>query len=175
MLQFSKRSSSAWLPVAVNSLVDKALDLCLQDYNLSEKYDFRKIAVVKEYDPTDPSVPCSGQQIQQVAFNLMRNAAQAMAEAGVQNPAIILRTRIEGDCVVIEVEDNGPGMDEETRRKAFEPFFTTKGPGLGTGLGLSVSYFIVRENHGGEIEMDSAPGQGARFKVSLPLHDRRCQ
>jgi PAS domain S-box-containing protein len=175
MLQFSKRSSSAWLPVAVNSLVDKALDLCLQDYNLSEKYDFRKIAVVKEYDPADPSVPCSGQQIQQVAFNLMRNAAQAMAEAGVQNPVIILRTRIEGDCAVFEVEDNGPGMDEETRRKAFEPFFTTKGPGLGTGLGLSVSYFIVRENHGGEIEVDSAPGQGARFKVSLPLHDRRCQ
>jgi PAS domain S-box-containing protein len=168
MLEFSRRSSSAWLPVAVNALVEKALELCLQDYNLSERYDFKRISVIRELDEANPSVPCSAQQIQQVVFNILRNAAQAMAEAGTPEPSITVRTGVIADNVIIQVADNGPGMDEATRRKAFEPFFTTKEPGFGTGLGLSVSYFIVRENHGGEIDVDSEPGRGARFTVKLP-------
>jgi signal transduction histidine kinase len=68
-----------------------------------------------------------------------------------------------------EVEDNGPGMDERTRKRVFEPFFTTKGVGVGTGLGLSVSYFIIHENHGGRMSVESSPGKGARFIVHLPL------
>ncbi|MFP5222999.1 MAG: ATP-binding protein [Acidobacteriota bacterium] len=170
MLEFSRRSSSAWLPMSVNTLVEKALELCLQDYNLSESFDFRKIAIVREFDPQNPSVPCSSQQIQQVLFNILRNAAQAMSKT--TDPVITVRTGVEDDRVFIQVEDNGPGMDEATRRKVFEPFFTTKEPGLGTGLGMSVSYFIVRENHGGEIDVDSEPGKGARFMVKLPLKGR---
>ncbi|WP_243360651.1 ATP-binding protein [Fundidesulfovibrio terrae] len=174
MLEFSKRSSSAWLPVDVNAVVEKAVDLCLQDYNLSERYDFKRIEIRREFDSQTLSVPCSGPQIQQVVFNLLRNAAQAMAQAQTPGPAIVVRTRSDGECAIIEVEDNGPGMDESTRRKVFEPFFTTKSPGQGTGLGLSVSYFIVHENHGGEIEVESEPGRGARFLVKLPLRGRRC-
>ncbi len=170
MLEFSKRNASAWLPESVNSMLEKALELCLQDYNLADNYDFKHIAIVKDYDPDDPHVPCSVQQIQQVAFNLLRNAAQAMAAAGTPNPTITLVTRRTVGRVVIEVRDNGPGMDEAVRRKVFEPFFTTKSPGMGTGLGLSVTYFIVKENHGGDIEVESEPGKGARFVVSLPLN-----
>jgi len=175
MLEFSRRSSSAWLPVEVNALVEKALELCLQDYNLSEKYDFKRIVIHREFDAANPSVPCSAQQIQQVVFNILRNAAQAMAEAGTPEPSITVRTGKNDECVFIHVSDNGPGMDEATKRKVFEPFFTTKEPGLGTGLGMSVSYFIVRENHGGEIDVDSEPGKGARFTVRLPMKGGRCR
>ena len=71
--------------------------------------------------------------------------------------------------VRIEIEDNGPGMDEETRKRAFEPFFTTKEVGVGTGLGLSVSYFIVSENHNGLMSVESVKGFGSKFIIHLPV------
>jgi signal transduction histidine kinase len=71
---------------------------------------------------------------------------------------------------LMEVEDNGHGMTEEVRRRVFDPFFTTKEPGVGTGLGLSVSYMIVTRNHKGLMEVASTPGNGARFTVKLPLY-----
>ncbi len=74
---------------------------------------------------------------------------------------------------LIEVEDNGPGMDAETRKRVFEPFFTTKGVGLGTGLGLSVSYFIITENHGGSMGVESSPGMGACFSIRIPTERRQ--
>ena len=84
-------------------------------------------------------------------------------------PVIVLRTAFDGDRARIEVEDNGPGIPESVRKRIFEPFFTTKEVGVGTGLGLSVSFFIVTENHGGELSVESLPGQGARFIMRLPL------
>ena len=85
---------------------------------------------------------------------------------------MFLRTRPDGEFVRVEVEDNGPGMDSQTKRRVFEPFFTTKTVGVGTGLGLSVSYFIVTEQHKGTLEVESAPGEGARFIVRLPMLGR---
>ena len=70
---------------------------------------------------------------------------------------------------VIEIEDNGPGMTELVSRRVFEPFFTTREVGSGTGLGMSVSYSIITVNHGGQIDVWSEPGKGARFTISLPL------
>ena len=67
------------------------------------------------------------------------------------------------------VKDNGPGMDDATGKRVFEPFFTTKSPDQGTGLGLSVSYFIITENHNGKLSVESTPGQGAKFIMQLPL------
>ena len=84
-------------------------------------------------------------------------------------PTIVLRTRRTDHAVRIEVSDNGPGMTESVRRRVFEPFFTTKEPGAGTGLGLSVSYFIIATNHGGTICVESEPGKGATFSIELPL------
>ena len=71
--------------------------------------------------------------------------------------------------IIVEIKDNGPGMPDEIRRRIFEPFFTTKGKGLGTGLGLSVSYFIISENHKGTIAVESTPGKGTKFIIELPL------
>ncbi len=69
----------------------------------------------------------------------------------------------------VEIEDNGLGMDEDISKHIFEPFYTTKPVGTGTGLGMSVSYFIITENHGGTIEVESAPGKGAKFTIRLPF------
>ncbi|WP_243439638.1 PAS domain-containing sensor histidine kinase [Fundidesulfovibrio soli] len=166
MLDFSRRSESDNAPADMGALLDKTLALCSTDYDLKKKFDFRNIRIVREYDPELPDVPCSKTQIQQVVMNLLSNAAHSLM--GRPSPTITLRTAHENDAARIEVEDNGSGMDEATRRKVFEPFFTTKPVGEGTGLGLSVSYFIITSNHGGTLDVTSTPGQGSRFTIRLP-------
>jgi signal transduction histidine kinase len=104
-----------------------------------------------------------------VLLNLVTNAAQAMAEAGRPPFRLTLRTRRHGPQALMEVLDNGPGMDPATRARVFEPFFTTKPVGVGTGLGLSVSYFIITKQHGGSISVASVPGEGTCFRILLPL------
>ncbi|WP_243358857.1 two-component system sensor histidine kinase NtrB [Fundidesulfovibrio terrae] len=174
MLAFCRQGGSGNCPGDVAAILDKALALCASDYDLKKRYDFRHIRIVRDFAPGIPSVPCVEGQLEQVFMNIMRNAAQAMAERLEDAPAptIVLRTRLEPNNIRVEIEDNGPGMDEKTRRKAFEPFFTTKPPGVGTGLGLSVSYFIITSNHNGTIELESSPGRGARFVIRLPLTHR---
>jgi PAS domain S-box-containing protein len=171
MLEFSRKADGEKTPTDVNALLDKALDLSLNDYDLKKKYDFRKVLVERDYDPALPPVPCTANQVQQVLLNLVKNAAQAMkcCVEGAPPPKLILRTRLEKDHARIEVEDNGPGMPEEVRKRVFEPFFSTKPPGEGTGLGLSVSYYIVTSNHKGTFEVASRPGQGTTFIIRLPL------
>lgn len=115
--------------------------------------------------------PCTETEIEQVFLNILRNAAQAMAEAvpPIENPHVAIRALRLAKRARIEIEDNGPGMEPEISRRIFEPFFTTKPPGQGTGLGLSVSYFIVTKGHGGTMEVESVPGRGTRFIIELPL------
>jgi signal transduction histidine kinase len=114
-----------------------------------------------------PACRCSPNQLRQVFVNLIVNAIQAVGETS--GPGRIrLTTSFEDGQAVARVQDNGPGMSEETRERLFDPFFTTKSVGEGTGLGLSVSYEIVR-SHGGEIRVHSEPGAGAIFEVRLPI------
>ncbi len=170
MLQFSRRGPLELTPACLPELIDRALDLAASDYDIRKRYDFRRIEIVREYAPDLPAVPCSAPEIEQVLLNLLKNAAQALAGAErPEPPRIVVRTRREGAYARIEVEDNGPGMSEKVRRRVFEPFFTTKEAGVGTGLGLSVSYMIVTSNHKGTISAESEPGRGARFIVRLPL------
>jgi signal transduction histidine kinase len=145
------------------------VELAANDYDLKKKYDFRSISIIKDYEDI-PQVSMVSLEIEQVLLNLLKNAAQAMiANPTDRRPSITLRLRREDRYAVIEVEDNGPGMTEDIRRRVFEPFFTTKEPGVGTGLGLSVSYMIVTQNHKGLMEVQSTPGRGTVFKVSLPI------
>jgi two-component system sensor histidine kinase HupT/HoxJ len=104
-------------------------------------------------------------QIHSVIGNLIDNALDAVRD--VAEPRILIETRGEGDMAIVEVTDNGRGVSEAIRGRIFEPFFTTKQVGEGTGLGLWISYSIVRE-HGGAIGFDNPPGGGARFTVRLP-------
>jgi polar amino acid transport system substrate-binding protein len=167
MLEFSRASTKNSTRTDLNLLLDKAVELCATDYDLKKKYDFRNIQIIKNYSTALPLVVCSDTQIQQVFINLLANSAQAMAAT--PSPTIVLSTAVSGDWARIEIQDNGPGMNEDLRKRAFEPFFTTKPVGEGTGLGLSVSYFIIVNNHHGSIELNSQPGRGARFVIRLPL------
>ncbi|MFP5221540.1 MAG: PAS domain-containing protein [Acidobacteriota bacterium] len=171
MLEFSRRSESTVAPADLAELIEKALELASNDYDLKRKYDFRRIEIVRDF-PAEPVIAgCTKTEIEQVVLNLIKNAAQALAVQPPvdQAPRIVLRLSSSHGFARLEVEDNGPGMDEAIRKRVFEPFFTTKSPGLGTGLGLSVSYFIITQNHGGDMTVESSPGRGARFIVRLPL------
>ncbi|WDP83929.1 MAG: hypothetical protein HUN05_01070 [Desulfobacter sp.] len=167
MLSFSRKSESRQLPCDLCQLMDKALDLASQDYDLKKNYDFRRIIVQRKYDDNLPMVCCEESKIEQVLFNILKNGSEAMHEAGTEKPTFVLAIYPGKDTVCIEIRDNGPGMDREVRKKIFDPFFTTKGSG--TGLGLSVAYFIIRQGHGGDLEVESRPGSGTRFTICLPL------
>jgi signal transduction histidine kinase len=170
MLQFARKSEEDFRPERLDALVDRAIELAAVDYDLKKRYDFREIEIDRQFDSTLGPVNCIASEIQQVLLNLLRNAAQAIYREGevTGQPRITVRTYREEGMVCIDVEDNGPGMDEETRKQVFDPFFTTRTVGEGTGLGLSVSYFIITQEHNGQMNVDSQPGMGATFRVCLP-------
>jgi len=122
------------------------------------------VKISKELEPGLPQIEASANQLQQVIMNFAINAQQAIGEAGGN---LVVRTRKSDESIVIEIEDDGPGIPMEIRAHIFEPFFTTKRAGEGTGLGLSVTYGIVKD-HGGDIRIEDAPGGGTRFVVTLP-------
>jgi signal transduction histidine kinase len=111
-----------------------------------------------------PRLCASASQLRQVFLNLIVNALQAVSDAG----SVAVSSAVEGDQAVVRVRDDGCGIPEEIQHRLFEPFFTTKPADQGTGLGLYISYEIVRA-HGGEIRVESAPGAGAIFEVRLPI------
>lgn len=174
MLSFSRKDFSGKVVQDVGSLMDKTIELAQSDYDLKKKYDFKKIEIIREYDPQTPKVLCELSKIQQVFFNILKNCAEAMQEfESLKTPRFILRVFQQGLFVRIEIEDNGPGMTEEVRKRIFEPFFTTKSVGRGTGLGLSVSYFIVTDNHNGKMNVVSEPGKGSKFIIHLPVSEQQ--
>ena len=127
------------------------------------------IACVSVFDPTLPPVAGDRAQLEQVVLNLLNNAEQAIRSSGERSGKVSIRTRTEGTAVVLEIEDDGPGIPDETRDRIWEPFWTTKALGAGTGLGLTVVRDIVA-GHGGEIGVahSGAEPAGARFVVRLP-------
>jgi PAS domain S-box-containing protein len=170
MLQFSRKSDSELVSTNLVGLIENSLELVGKSYNLKKKLDFKKINILKEFNSEISLVPCAEMEIEQVILNLLNNAAWAMANKKMKSPPqIILRTNVEKNMLRIEVEDNGPGMDEAVRKRIFEPFFTTKPVGEGTGLGLSVSYMIITNNHKGTMEVESELGKGTKFIIRLPM------
>lgn len=123
-----------------------------------------KITVHKEYQENMPHVEGYGGQLNQVFMNILDNAAFAIQEKG----DVWIRLKSDGNNAIIEFEDNGCGMDENTRKKVFDPFFTTKEVGQGTGLGMAISYKVIK-NHKGTIDLVSEPGKGSKFTITLPL------
>ncbi len=122
------------------------------------------IQLVKDVDKSLPRIPGYPAELNQVWTNLIENARDAMDGSG----TLTIRTRRDGDCAVVEVEDTGPGIPPEIRNRIFEPFFTTKPVGQGTGLGLDVSFRVVVNRHHGDLRVDSEPGRTV-FRVTLPM------
>ncbi len=176
MLSFARKSDSSFSTQDPVTLLEKTLALASTDYNLKKQYDFKSITINKEYEANLPLVSCESSKIQQVLLNILANGAHALLENKTgAKPVFTLRLKAETSppMLRIEIEDNGPGMTEEIRKRVFEPFFTTKPVGTGTGLGLSVSYFIITENHGGTMDVVSEPGKGTTFIIRLPLERKK--
>ena len=171
MLSFSRRSNRQMAPCDLPALIDQAVEIAGNDFDLAIGFDFKGQAIIRQFDPTLGPVPGTANELEQVLLNLLKNAAQAihLREDDSEPGRIILRTRLNPPWAEIQVEDNGIGMSESVRKRTFEPFFTTKEIGQGTGLGLSVSYFIITNNHKGQMEVHSTLGQGTCFTLRLPL------
>ncbi|WP_223459532.1 MULTISPECIES: sensor histidine kinase [unclassified Pseudomonas] len=171
MLSFSRRSTRQMAPCDLPALIDQAVEIAGNDFDLAIGFDFKGQAILRQFDPALGPVPGTANELEQVLLNLLKNAAQAIhqREDDSEPGRIILRTRLNPPWAEIQVEDNGIGMSESVRKRTFEPFFTTKEIGQGTGLGLSVSYFIITNNHKGQMEVQSTLGQGTCFTLRLPL------
>lgn len=164
LLDFSRPQSRNKAPVDLNSLMEDALFL------VQHHPGFRRLQVVRELDADLPMIEGSGGQILQVLLAILLNAMDAMPEGG----TLTAGTALAGIRTVAEIRDTGQGIARADLPKIFEPFFTTKDPGKGTGLGLAVCYGIVRE-HGGTIEVESDPGRGSLFRISLPVQPQERQ
>ncbi|NWL20246.1 HAMP domain-containing sensor histidine kinase [Pseudomonas umsongensis] len=171
MLSFSRRSTRQMAPCDLPALIDQAVEIAGNDFDLAIGFDFKGQAIIRQFDPALGPVPGTANELEQVLLNLLKNAAQAIhqREDDSEPGRIILRTKLNPPWAEIQVEDNGIGMSESVRKRIFEPFFTTKEVGQGTGLGLSVSYFIITNNHKGQMEVQSTQGQGTCFTLRLPL------
>lgn len=161
LLTFARKRTTTRLMVGVNTVVTETLALRADD--------FRKARVEVRTTLADglPDVFADPHQLQQVLMNLFINAEQAMGADAGHGVLSVATSAPSQDLVVVEVADTGPGMDDTVRQRIFDPFFTTKDVGEGTGLGLSVVNAIVEE-HGGTMEVESSPGRGARFRMTLP-------
>ncbi len=145
--------------VDLHATIDALLLLCKKDFHI------RKITIVRKYDANLPRITAVADQLKQVFLNLLNNAADACAGRGI----ITISTETAGKKnIVVHIQDNGEGISSANMNRLFEPFFTTKPEMKGTGLGLPVSYGIVKK-HGGRIEVHSEPGKGATFSVFLPI------
>ncbi|MEP6572291.1 MAG: PAS domain S-box protein [Gemmatimonadota bacterium] len=152
-------NEDACTPVNVKSIMESSLRMAWNEIR-------HRAVLVKSYGRV-PDVNAIGARLGQVFLNLIVNAAQAMQEGHAEDNEIRISTRLDGDRVIVEVADNGPGMRPETVGRVFDAFFTTKPPGAGIGLGLAICQRIVTDL-GGELTVASEVGKGTTFRVSLP-------
>ncbi len=170
MLSFSRMSTSAFSTCDLAELLDKTIELASTSYDLKKKFDFRKIKIHRFYNQDMPMVMCESGKLQQVFLNILSNGAHAMAEmSGEFAPEFTLKLDFDERYALIQISDNGPGIPDDIRKRIFEPFFTTKEVGIGTGLGLSVSYFIITDHHKGTMEVNSEVGKGTSFLIRIPV------
>ncbi len=173
MLAFSRRSKRQFTPANLADIIRQTLEIARNDLQLGDAQDIKNIVIKLDLNETLGKIPIVVNEIEQVLFNLLKNASQAIlmrtnpSETGLIQIRLLKRQQ----WAVIEVEDNGIGMTEITAKRIFEPFFTTKEVGKGTGLGLFVSYFIITNNHKGELSVQSKVGRGTCFCIKLPINN----
>ena len=156
--EFSHVDREEKMPADLNAGIESTLNIVWNEI----KYN---ATVEKEYGDI-PMVDCFPMELNQVFMNILVNAAQAIGDG---QGTITIKTRQDGDFVLVSIEDTGKGMPPEVQQRIFEPFFTTKDVGKGTGLGLNMAYNIVVKKHGGDILVDSEEGVGTTFSVKIPI------
>jgi signal transduction histidine kinase len=158
LLNFSRTGSSQYGEVNLNSVVEETLSL------VSHPFKTAHVEVVRQLQSDLPPVIGSTNRLQQVFLNLFMNARDAMPQGGM----LEVRTMCSNGTVEVEVADTGVGIAHDNLNRIFDPFFTTKMVGRGTGLGLSVSYGIIKE-HAGKIDVRSTQGKGTSFRLEFPV------
>ncbi|HEY6119696.1 MAG TPA: ATP-binding protein [Pyrinomonadaceae bacterium] len=159
LLNFSRTGGATeFSEVSINQVMDDTLQL------LEPQLRRHQIDIARVYDPDSPHVFGNSGKLQQVFTNLVLNARDAIPDGG---RITVSTVAVDRDSVVVEISDTGIGIAAENVAKIYDPFYTTKGVGSGTGLGLAVSYGIVQE-HSGHIGVESTPGQGTTFRITLP-------
>ncbi len=153
-------------------------------YRLKFKTKYPDILIVKNYDQL-PLIECYTGQLNQMFMNILANAIDALDEAREKQiypeikdhpQQITISTSLLGtDWVQIAIADNGTGIPESIKSRIFDPFFTTKPIGKGTGMGMSISYQIIVEKHGGKLECFSTPAQGTEFIIQIPIQQKPLQ
>ncbi|BAZ28682.1 multi-sensor signal transduction multi-kinase [Cylindrospermum sp. NIES-4074] len=171
---FSRMDEAEIKAVNIHDGIDSTL-MILQ-HRLKGRLDRVRVEVIKHYGNL-PQVECYAGQLNQVFMNILSNAIDALEESLVENeeqittPTITIYTKqVDANQVEIRITDNGVSIPESVRQRLFDPFFTTKPVGKGTGMGLSISYQIITEKHGGSLSCTSEPGQGAEFIIRIPVH-----
>ena len=172
MLQHSRRSSGQKEPTDINALCDEYLRLAFHGLRAKDKSFNAKFET--HLDETVGKINVMPQDIGRVVLNLINNAFYAVSERKKNGetdyePMVIVTTKKEGEKVLIGIKDNGTGIPQKVLDKIFQPFFTTKPTGQGTGLGLSLSYDIVKA-HGGELKVETREGEGTEFTINLHAH-----
>src|SRR5262249_20946759 len=158
LLNFSRTGAAEFSEVNLNKVLEETLSL------VSHPFRTARVSVIKTLQGNLPPVLGSPNRLQQVFLNLFMNARDAMPSGGM----VEVRTAANNGYVEVEVTDTGIGIADENLHRIFDPFFTTKSSGRGTGLGLSVSYGIIKE-HLGKIEVRSTPGKGTSFRLEFPV------
>ncbi|WP_291327955.1 PAS domain S-box protein [Desulfovibrio sp. UCD-KL4C] len=173
MLQFSRQTGGKQDCTSLTDIVNTAIELSSSGYDLYQTKGNKGVQIIREFDDSVPDIYCAPSEIEQVLINLVKNSAQAITSAIKEGDnkvgKIYVRIRRVGNYVRLEIEDNGPGMDAETKKKALEPFFTTKAIGEGTGLGLFVSYFIITQKHKGSFVIETSPMLGTKIIIKFPV------
>ena len=164
LLAFARAGGKQRALVDLNDIARRTF--ALRSYHLSTL----NITVALDLDPGEPKIWADGSELQQLLLNLLINAEQALVTVDPPR-TIAVRSRADERDARLEIADSGPGIPTELRTRIFDPFFTTKPEGVGTGLGLSICYGVARD-HGGRIWVESEPGGGARFCVTLPRDQR---
>ena len=172
MLQHSRSSSGVKEPTDINALCEEYLRLAYHGLRAKDKSFNAKFET--DFDRTIEKINIIPQDIGRVILNLINNAFYAVDEKKKQigdgyEPMVTVSTQKEKDKIKIEIKDNGNGIPHKVMDKIFQPFFTTKPTGQGTGLGLSLSYDIVKA-HGGELKVETKEGEGSEFIIQLPLN-----
>jgi signal transduction histidine kinase len=157
LLNFSRTGGAAFKEVNLNQVVEETLTLVAHPFRAGN------VQVIKSLEADLPGILGSSNRLQQVFLNLFLNAKDAMPSGGM----LEVRSSANNGTVEVEVSDTGMGIQRENLARVFDPFFTTKATGRGTGLGLSVSYGIIKE-HAGKVEVRSTPGKGTSFRLEFP-------
>jgi signal transduction histidine kinase len=158
--QYSQLDRAPYQVVDVHELLKSTLVM------MSAK--LKGITIRKDFDKTLPQIPAYAGELNQVWTNLIDNAASAMNTPMNGHGTLTVRTARDGDCVLVEIGDTGPGIPKDIQKRIFDPFFTTKPVGEGTGLGLDIAWRIVVNKHHGDLRVESVPGD-TRFQVRLPI------